>query len=201
LWRSVTQDFFGTASFAIVANETYARGVRNFLETEMGLPCTFACARRAGVKTDNQAVRDCHRQDAAAHHVRLLQRAHVHGRSRRPRGIYVPASFPGAIIRRHTGTPFMGYSGATYLVQEVCNGLFDALFNILPLAKDLDQVDATPARLNAQLGWSDDAPARRCRAARARQWKFNGFTGARRFGRCPPGQRSIGRNRHEHSHR
>jgi chlorophyllide a reductase subunit Z len=158
LWRSVTQDFFATANFAVVANETYVRGIQNFLEEEMGFPCAFAVARKAGSKTDNAEV-----AELTASTPPMVMFGSFNERmymaEAGARGKFIQLSYPGAIVRRHTGTPVMGYSGACWLIQEVCNALFDMLFEILPKASELDAIEATAAKAHSHMPWHPDAQA------------------------------------------
>jgi len=157
IWRSVTQDFFATSSFAVVANETYTRGLEHFLRDELGMPCTLAHRREPGVKPDNDHIREVLAENPptllfGSYNERMY--AAELGLSSR----FIPMSFPGSIVRRHTGTPVMGYAGVTCLVQEICNALFDALFHILPLGSEMDEADATPARPGREsLPWEEEA--------------------------------------------
>ena len=172
LWRSVTQDFFATASFAVVATDTYvARLQAASSRTRWACPAPSPSRARPGSsRTTPRSARRCSKTPPLVLFGSYNER--MYAAEAGCRCIYIPASFPGAIIRRATGTPFMGYAGATYIVQEYCNALFDALFHILPLGTELDRVEATPSRLSdGEQPWDDDAQ-RAARRATSRREPF-----------------------------
>jgi 3,8-divinyl chlorophyllide a/chlorophyllide a reductase subunit Z len=150
LWRGPQSEWFPTIRFGVVASKSYARGIKRVLADELGMQCLFS---HDSAEADNAAVRE---------EIRQTQPQFLYGgmpdkiylAELDAKGRFIPAGFPGPIVRRALGTPFMGHSGVIWLVQEIVNALYDTLFNFLPITKR--QQAAAPAK---PLKWTPEANA------------------------------------------
>jgi chlorophyllide a reductase subunit Z len=134
LWRGPQSDWFPTLEIGIVATSTYADGLRAYFRDELGIPVAFAVGRpRRAEDLDTEAVRArLHTRPPTFVFGSINERIYLaEGGARGTH--FIPAAFPGAVVRRAVGTPFMGYRGAVYVIQEIVNHLYDTLFNFLPV--------------------------------------------------------------------
>jgi chlorophyllide a reductase subunit Z len=134
LWKGPQSDWYATTSVGIVATETYVRGLTAFLGEELGMPIAFTAARplRPG-DMDNSALRQrLHAGAPSFLFGSITEKIYLSEAGSRFTN-FIPAAFPGPIVRRSMGTPFMGYRGTVHLIQEIVNRLYEALFNVLPV--------------------------------------------------------------------
>lgn len=168
LWKGPQGDWFGATNVGIVATATYVDGLRAFLGDEMGMPIDFAASRplRPG-EPDNEGVRRLlHKKPPAFVFGSINEKIYLSEAGARYTS-FIPAAFPGPIVRRALGTPFMGYAGCVYVLQEIVNRLYEALFNFLPVdaayAQARSEKGAAPPSANGQAGtlpWQPEAKAK-----------------------------------------
>lgn len=134
LWRGPQGDWFGTTDIGIVAGRAHADGLRRFLGDELGMPIAFVSGRpRLPTEPDNEALRQrLHTKAPAFVFGSINERIYLSEAGAKYTS-FIPAAFPGPVVRRAVGTPFLGYRGAVYVIQEIVNRLYDALFNFLPV--------------------------------------------------------------------
>ena len=176
IWRSTHSDFFADMPIAIVAPPTYKDGLEAYLHGELGLPISFSAYRSGPKKTPSPDVRTalCEASPSPMIVFGSINERMIIKQEKLP-SLYVQVSFPGAVVRRATGTPFMGYAGAVWLLQVVCEALFDTLFANLPTsAVPPQRADATTKSMlataseivsesgkgrNSIIAWTDEAKA------------------------------------------
>lgn len=162
LWRGPQSDWFGTTSFGVVAPRSYAEGLKAFLGDELGMQVAFSYARPGDV--DNHTVRQqLHENPPAFVFGSINERIYL-SEAGAKHTHFIPAAFPGPIVRRAVGTPFMGYRGTVYIMQDIVNRLYDSLFSFLPLDKAAQQGAGSNggSQTNgseAGLAWHADAQA------------------------------------------
>jgi chlorophyllide a reductase subunit Z len=131
IWLGAPQDFYNTTKLAIIANESYALGLKRFLGDELGMEIGTVINRQKSNDTNNYMLRN--RLQAERPTIvmgSMNERIYMAEAGLTAR--FIPAALPVPFINRSVGTPYMGYMGAVYVIQLVTNAIFDVLFDILP---------------------------------------------------------------------
>lgn len=133
LWRGPQGDWFSTVDCCIVATRSYVEGLRSLLSDEFGMRVTWSSGQpRAADDPDNIDIRKRLHEKAPAFVFGSVNER-IYLSEAQAKSHFIPSAFPGPIVRRTVGTPFMGYSGAAYIFQEIANRLYDMVFNFLPV--------------------------------------------------------------------
>jgi chlorophyllide a reductase subunit Z len=176
IWRSTHSDFFANAPIAIVAPPTYKDGLSYYLGEELGLPISFSAYRTGPESSPSTVVRETLRDLSPSPMLVFgsINERMIIAQEKLP-SRFLQCSFPGAVVRRATGTPYVGYAGAVWLLQCVCETLFDVLFANLPTSATPPERATVPTRelmldatsaveasgkgQNSVIAWTDDAKA------------------------------------------
>ncbi len=149
LWRGPQAEWFPTVRFGVTASKTYALGLERFLAGEMGMHCLFS---HDSAEADNTLIREEIRQQQPQFLFgRMVDKIYIAELDAKTR--FIPSGFPGPIVRRALGTPFMGHSGMIYILQEIVNALYDMLFNFLPINRRSAPEEVPPGKII----WSSEA--------------------------------------------
>ncbi len=168
LWRGPQSDWFATVDCAIVAGRSYVEGLRSFLNDELGMKVAWSSGRpRRDDEPDNIEIRKrLHAKAPAFVFGSINEKIYLSEANSRSTQ-FIPATFPGPVVRRTLGTPFMGYSGAANIMQEIVNRFYEMVFNFLPVELvHQDQqggppAGAKPASSGADtMAWTQEAAER-----------------------------------------
>ncbi len=151
LWRGPQSEWFPTVNFAVCASQTYAKGLKKLLADELGMTCLFA---ENSATADNSEIRK--RLQSTPPQLmfgRIVDKIYLSEVGAKT--YFIQSGYPGPFVRRALGTPYMGFSGAVYLVQEIVNILYDTLFQFLPSHK----IDSDLLESEVPMEWTAEAKA------------------------------------------
>ncbi|NJK81280.1 MAG: chlorophyllide reductase subunit Z [Chloroflexaceae bacterium] len=169
MWRGPQSDWFATVDYAVVAARSYVVGLQAYLTGELGVKLAFASGRPlAEGEPDNiQIRRQLHKRAPAFVFGSINEKIYL-SEANAKATFYIPATFPGPVVRRTTGTPFMGFAGAAYLMQELVNRFYESVFNYLPVetldGAGMTERDAAGNAYVQTMPWTKEAGERLSRA-------------------------------------